>query len=243
MNKAKSVCQQIFLYLLLLLSVGSTVYSAVLLGRAKKLVNGKEFIDTAARSVDEAHALLEQRDMYADMLRYSMIALVICVALLALWYVFHWWMKKRAAAQAARAERNPEAVAAEQAKQAQKQAKKERKEAEKRVRAARRAEREARKVAEAQRKAAKAEQRRIEEEKRRAEEAERQRIIEERRMAEERRLAYEAEQSQDVPEIVPPEVEPPLPNIVFCPACGTPSSAESGFCTNCGAKLIKPGPN
>ena len=46
MNKAKSVCQQIFLYLLLALSVASTVCSAILFRTSSLAVENKEFIDT-----------------------------------------------------------------------------------------------------------------------------------------------------------------------------------------------------
>ena len=63
MNKAKSVCQQIFLYLLFSLSAASAVCSAILFGKANGEVSTKEFIDTAADSVDSAYALIEKRDM------------------------------------------------------------------------------------------------------------------------------------------------------------------------------------
>lgn len=82
MNKAKSVCQQIFLYLLLALSVASTVCSAILFRTSSLAVENKEFIDTAIGSVDKAHELLEQRDIYASMLIGSIIAVLVCMLLI-----------------------------------------------------------------------------------------------------------------------------------------------------------------
>ena len=95
MNKAKSVCQQIFLYLLLALSVASTVCSAILFRTSSLAVENKEFIDTAIGSVDKAHELLEQRDIYASMLIGSIIAVLVCMLLIFLWYVVRSASKKR----------------------------------------------------------------------------------------------------------------------------------------------------
>ncbi len=82
MNKAKSVCQQIFLYLLFSLSAASAVCSAILFGKANGEVSTKEFIDTAADSVDSAYALIEKRDMYAGMLKISIAACIVTVLLI-----------------------------------------------------------------------------------------------------------------------------------------------------------------
>jgi|GEM_PF-975663 hypothetical protein len=95
MNKAKSVCQQIFLYLLLALSVASTVCSAILFRTSSLAVENKEFIDTAIGSVDKAHELLEQRDIYASMLIGSIIAVLVCMLLIFLWYFVRSASKKR----------------------------------------------------------------------------------------------------------------------------------------------------
>lgn len=95
MNKAKSVCQQIFLYLLLALSVASTVCSAILFRTSSLAIENKEFIDTAVGSIDRAHQLLEKRDMYASMLIGSIIAVLVCVLLIFLWYFIHSVSKKR----------------------------------------------------------------------------------------------------------------------------------------------------
>ena len=95
MNKAKSVCQQIFLYLLLALSVASTVCSAILFRTSSLAVENKEFIDTAIGSVDKAHELLEQRDLYASMLIGSIIAVLVCMLLIFLWYFVRSASKKR----------------------------------------------------------------------------------------------------------------------------------------------------
>ena len=95
MNKAKSVCQQIFLYLLLALSVASTVCSAILFRTSSLAVENKEFIDTAIGSVDKAHELLEQRDIYASMLIGSIIAVFVCMLLIFLWYFVRSASKKR----------------------------------------------------------------------------------------------------------------------------------------------------
>ena len=95
MNKAKSVCQQIFLYLLLAPSVASTVCSAILFRTSSLAVENKEFIDTAIGSVDKAHELLEQRDIYASMLIGSIIAVLVCMLLIFLWYFVRSASKKR----------------------------------------------------------------------------------------------------------------------------------------------------
>ena len=95
MNKAKSVCQQIFLYLLLALSVASTVCSAILFRTSSLAVENKEFIDTAIGSVDKAHELLEQRDIYSSMLMGSIIAVLVCMLLIFLWYFVRSASKKR----------------------------------------------------------------------------------------------------------------------------------------------------
>ena len=95
MNKAKSVCQQIFLYLLLALSVASTVCSAILFRTSSLAVENKEFIDTAIGSVDKAHELLEQRDIYASMLIGSIIAVLVCMLLIFLGYFVRSASKKR----------------------------------------------------------------------------------------------------------------------------------------------------
>ena len=87
MNKAKSVCQQIFLYLLFSLSAASAVCSAILFGKANGEVSTKEFIDTAADSVDSAYALIEKRDMYAGMLKISIAACIVTVLLIVFWHV------------------------------------------------------------------------------------------------------------------------------------------------------------
>ena len=95
MNKAKSVCQQIFLYLLFSLSAASAVCSAILFGKANGEVSTKEFIDTAADSVDSA--LIEKRDMYAGMLKISIAACIVTVLLIVFWYVIHRILKKKKA--------------------------------------------------------------------------------------------------------------------------------------------------
>ena len=92
MNKAKSVCQQIFLYLLFSLSAASAVCSAILFGKANGEVSTKEFIDTAADSVDSAYAL-----MYAGMLKISIAACIVTVLLIVFWHVIHRILKKKKA--------------------------------------------------------------------------------------------------------------------------------------------------
>ena len=95
MNKAKSVCQQIFLYLLFSLSAASAVCSAILFGKANGEVSTKEFIDTD--SVDSAYALIEKRDMYAGMLKISIAACIVTVLLIVFWHVIHRILKKKKA--------------------------------------------------------------------------------------------------------------------------------------------------
>ena len=89
MNKAKSVCRQIFLYLLFAISAAVTVCSAILFGKANGAVSTKEFIDTAADSVDSAYALIEKRDMYAGMLKISIAACIVTALMIVLWHVIH----------------------------------------------------------------------------------------------------------------------------------------------------------
>ena len=98
MNKAKSVCRQIFLYLLFAISAAVTVCSAILFGKANGAVSTKEFIDTAADSVDSAYALIEKRDMYAGMLKISIAACIVTALMIALWHVIHRIIKKKKSA-------------------------------------------------------------------------------------------------------------------------------------------------
>ena len=98
MNKAKSVCRQIFLYLLFAISAAVTVCSAILFGKANGAVSTKEFIDTAADSVDSAYALIEKRDMYAGMLKISIAACIVTALMIVLWHVIHRIIKKKKSA-------------------------------------------------------------------------------------------------------------------------------------------------
>lgn len=98
MNKAKFACQQIFLYLLFAISAASTVCSAILFGKANDAVSTKEFIDTAASSVDSAYSLIEKRDMYAGMLKISIAACIVTALLIVLWHVIHHIIKKKKSA-------------------------------------------------------------------------------------------------------------------------------------------------
>ena len=81
--------------ILLALSVASTVCSAILFRTSSLAVENKEFIDTAIGSVDKAHELLEQRDIYASMLIGSIIAVLVCMLLIFLWYFVRSASKKR----------------------------------------------------------------------------------------------------------------------------------------------------
>lgn len=143
MSKIKSLCQQLFLYLLLAVSGGCTALSLLLLNRTKGRINSREFIDLALVSTDEAYALFEQQAMYEKMLRVSLIAVGVSVLLLVLWYVLHSKLKQRAR----RATLTPEELAAEKARDEALFAKQQEKKAAKKARAAQK------KAAQAQKKA------------------------------------------------------------------------------------------
>ena len=89
MRKAKKMMEGAFLSLLILLSGVSTAYSAYMLHQMRVQVGSLSFIDIAAQSVYRANELLTRKSQYGTMLTVSIIALVLCIALFALWLLFY----------------------------------------------------------------------------------------------------------------------------------------------------------
>lgn len=83
--KLKRILEGVFLSFLTGLSLLSTAYSLWMIRNIRKITESADFIDIAAKSLESAAALLNRRDQYEHMLKYSVIALAVCAILLAVW--------------------------------------------------------------------------------------------------------------------------------------------------------------